>query len=176
MTFDFTADVTEAVSALGYLKPEFTTVLVALMPRCIQGEHPHAVARAVRREGTQISLAEKRELGLRANAFMSVEALAMMTDKGRSQPLEAIENTLLRASFRHFRLREIQRARDMPREIGCPVSIRLTGVFPDCPGCHRLNKRITDPDLVEAEFPIPGCARDACAVIIEIEVDYHRRV
>lgn len=98
MDADYTADVTEAIRALDYLRPEFKSVLVALMPRCVQGEHPHAVARAVRREGAQISLKDKRALGLRANAFMSEEAFAMMTNKGKLKPLEALENTLLRAA------------------------------------------------------------------------------
>ena len=169
-------NVTEAIEVLGYVYDRFVDPLAALLPKCMAGEHPHAVARALRRDGTQIPPEAKRTLGLRANAFMSEEALAMMTDKGRQNPLCAIESTLLRATFRAIRFANIQRVRDLPQELGQPVAARLRGVFPDCEGCKHLDLRISDPDKIDAAFPIPGCNRDACAVTVEIEVDFLRGV
>lgn len=168
--------VAEAIAALGYLKSEFAEPLAALMPRFVLGESPHAVARAIRREGTQISVDDKRALGLRSNAFMSIEALAMMTEKGRAHPLEAIENTLLRALFRYHRYRNIQNVRDSPKLFGHPAAAKLTGVISGCPGCRGLNVLITNPDKIEAAFPVPGCVRDACPVLVEIHLDFYHNI
>lgn len=165
--------VAEAILALDYVSSHFIKPLAAVLPRCTGAEHPHAVAREIRREGTQIPKEWKKELGLRSNAFMSVEAMAMLTEKGRLYPLIAIENTLLRAAFRWYRHRDIANVRDMAERTGHPAAARLSGVFPDCDGCTGLNKLIKDANLIEREFPITGCNRDACAVLVQCELDFY---
>ena len=90
--------VEEAVASLGYLKPG----VVEKLTRLIEDEfaqplqrHPRELATQVRKQGQQLSRDEKKGLGIRANAFMSREALADLTDKGLSSPLAAHEQTVL---------------------------------------------------------------------------------
>ncbi len=159
---NFALHVGEAIEALDYIKPAYAPVLEALMPRCMV-DHAYAVARAVRREGEQVSDDEKKGLGIKRNGFMSREALAMLTERGRQVPLQALENTLLRASFGCFRERHVAQLFELQRVSNKPVFAMIKGAVEGCSGCAHLDLRVPAAEAA-AQFPIPGCGRDACAV------------
>jgi len=167
---EYAPHVSEAISALGYVKPEYASVLEALMPRCMT-EHPHAVAREIRKTGTQITDDEKTRLGIKRNGFMSREALSMLTDHGKQHPLLALENTLLRALFSCYRERHIEELYELQRQCDKPVFALIKGAVADCPGCAKLDLKVR-PSEAAAQFPIVGCSRDACAVLMEADIDF----
>lgn len=149
--------VDEAIQSLGYVKPEAASKLCELITRDETLSYS-SVSTAYRKEGPQISADEKKALGIRANAFMSKEALADLTEKGRNNPLSAHEITMRRAAFAHGRVREITKA----QEAGVS-SWKAISVPGECPGCLRLS----DTKLCAEEIsPIgpPDCAREACAI------------
>lgn len=88
----------EALTRLGLLKPPAAPTITALLEN-LAGEHPRTACTAYRKTGEQVSAEEKRRLGVRANAFLSRQALGELSEKGLADPLRAHELTLLRASF-----------------------------------------------------------------------------
>lgn len=94
----------EAIDRLGLLRPEAVSTIERMLLEPT-GAHPKAVCTAYRKVGIQLGSAEKRELGIRSNGFMSRMALAELSEKGRESPLKAHETTLLRAFFTVSRYR-----------------------------------------------------------------------
>lgn len=155
----------EAISSLGYVVPDAAGTIAVLMTFC-DVHHPRQVAAKYRKLGDQISREEKRALGIRANGFLSIGALAELTEKGRQAPLHAHYMTLLRATFSHTRLRMI--ASPPPHE---HASLRYDAMFSDCAGCSRLHE--TSLEAASASpFPPEDCEREGCAIMLRWEVDH----
>lgn len=157
--------VQESIAALGYIKPEFDTAL-AIMLEANEGQHPKEIARQYRKNGEQLTNGEKRSLGIRASAFYSREALQSLTDKGKSNLLEAHTVTLLRAMFSFFTNRMVEDARKANIH-----RFQVSGAFADCPGCKAMDGQIISSNY--AAFLRPNsCAREACALTILPYKDY----
>lgn len=157
--------VDEAIQSLGYIKPEAASKLVKLIERN-ESQHPKHISTSYRKAGTQLSRDEKKALGLRANAFMSKEALSDVSDKGLMMPLAAHEETILRAALAWSRAKSIASEKDMGvRKWECLAP------FPaECPGCKRLDRKI-----VAASDAVPtgpnDCFRDSCAISFTPQID-----
>ncbi|KRB26329.1 hypothetical protein ASE05_10520 [Mesorhizobium sp. Root172] len=155
----------EAISALGYIKPGCEHLVSRLLILCVEN-HPKAVATSFRKHGSQITKAEKKALGIRANAFMSYDAVDMLTPRGLASPLEALETTLLRAVFSHFRA--VKLATPIPAK---HAEIRYDPPFKECGACWPLNKQRVDI-AAATPFPLVGCFREACPLTYSVYIDY----
>lgn len=146
----------EAVATLGYLTEAAEGWLFAALGECGYLS-PKAVATAHRKDGEQISREEKIALGIRSNAFMSRRAAAELTEKGRSNPLEAHASTLLRAYFTALRYREIAQAAR-----GGAISVMYNGIFKDeCLACAQLDGTAV-PIADASPDPPEGCQKATC--------------
>jgi hypothetical protein len=107
----------EAVEQLGVLTPEAIPTIARLLQGDIS-EHPRAIATRYRKEGEQISDADKRALRIRRNGFLSRQALAEITPAGLGDPLAAHETTLLRATFTVIRDRRVAEGAKLKEQFG----------------------------------------------------------
>lgn len=149
--------VDEAIQSLGYLKPEAAQTLCELIASDPNASHK-SVSTAYRKSGTQLSAEEKKALGIRGNAFMTKEAFADLTEKGRQNPLGAHEITMRRAAFAHGRVLEISKA----QRAGVK-EWKVMGLPEECPGCKRLVDAKLSADDISPTGP-HDCAREACAL------------
>ena len=85
--------VEKAVAETGLIKPEHIPFLAEVLAASEDGR-PEGAEIFHRKNGTQLSKAEKKAAGLRANAYFTRELLEMLTDKGRLDPLSALATTL----------------------------------------------------------------------------------
>jgi len=155
----------ESIDSLGYIRKEYKMILAALLSLC-ESHHPREVATKYRKRGEQISVENKRALGLRANAFFSVDAYNALTEKGLRQPIDAFELTLSRAILSFFRARSISNTISLGYD-----QVKYDGPFPDCPGCARLNKLIVHVDNASSTPPT-DCSRGSCALSLQLHIDF----
>jgi hypothetical protein len=87
------AAIDEAMEALGLLKPDARTTLLALLPGFLLDPSTNDFRKA----GAQLSTEEKKALGISSRAFLSHEALGELTEDGVKEPTYAHECTLHRA-------------------------------------------------------------------------------
>ena len=151
--------VQEAISSLGYIKPEYDTAL-AIMLETNEGQHPKAIALTYRKIGEQISRDEKRSLGLRSNVFFSREALQSLAPAGLLKLQDAHVTTLLRAALSYFRSRMIDDCRKANIH-----QFKVCAAFKDCPGCVEMGGQIIGSNHAAMLRP-NSCAREACALSI----------
>lgn len=161
----------EAVDHLGLLRPEAAATVINLLSN-FQGEHPRSACTAYRKTGEQLSDDEKRENGIKVNAFMSRAALAEISEKGLADPIRAHEITLLRASFVTFRHRNAQScARMMADHPDYPIEIQYDVFHPDaCPVCASLDRTPVPPDW--GLFAPAGCTCVTAPYSLRSEVDF----
>ncbi|KAB1109387.1 hypothetical protein F4V89_27785 [Neorhizobium galegae] len=160
--------VQEAIFALGYLRPEAEGKLMELMPLA-QVRGPRTAAAAFRAQGKQLSANDKKRLGLRQSAAISVELVDDLTPKGLLQPLSAHEITLQRAVFTERRLRAVAAG----LETRADYYLYATGST-GCPGCARLKTQRAGPGEVDPSHPL-DCIHEACPVGIVPETDHRLR-
>lgn len=164
--------ITEAITSLGYLRPEAAPQLAELLARCTGGarEHPRSVATAYRKAGEQLSAGEKKAAGVRANAHLSRQAYADLTEKGQTNPLAAHEITILRASYTILRQSSYDQCVSACAEIGEDSFIFVDGMFTGtCAGCSRLNNTMVTTPI--SGVP-PDCEREACGLMYRVKVDF----
>lgn len=156
----------EAVTSLGYIKPEFTALIAALLTLC-EVHHPREVATKYRKRGDQLSRDEKCRGGIRANAFMSREAFDQLTGKGKASPLAAHYDTLLRAAFSNFR------ARTLASDLSALPNATLAYSAADraCSVCSMLDGKAADRTSAVA-FPPSDCQRAICNIMLRWKIDY----
>jgi len=136
---DFEPLARRAVEHLGLIRPEYIPVLTKMAQESQFGR-TETTARFSRRAGTQLTREEKKALGLRASVFMSMEALEMLTDKGRQDPLNALETTLHRIWFENNAIREMTR----PSSTGLGTTHYIwmsCGDETTCQACWSRNRR-----------------------------------
>jgi len=146
----------ESVARLGLLKPAAVPTIVTLLENRA-GEHPRTVATAWRKAGEQVSVDEKRMLGIRPNAFLSREALDELAEKGFADPLRAHELTLLRATFVMFRHRNaVSYRKVMAEHPAVRMEVRYDAFHHDsCGVCKSLHDTPVGTDL--GLFAPNGC-------------------
>jgi hypothetical protein len=160
---------TEAVCALGYVKPEYDTA-IAIMMEANEGYHPRDIALAYRKLDPQLSADEKRSLGLRANTFYSEEARNCLAEKGLSNPVDGLTKTILRAMFAVFRDRHVAMGQEIIAK-GLEGWLDLSRCHPDCAGCDRLDgSRMYSNEI--AQLPPCDCAREACSLLMVWKTDW----
>lgn len=149
--------VDEAIRRLGLVHPAARSTILTMM-QDEQGQHPRSLCTAYRKAGEQISKAELKAIGLRANAFMSRKALADLTDAGLRKPLEAHVDTLLRAYFTVSRWRSFQSQDELVRRGVAREAIRYTYSMlpPVCGYCRALDGEPTTPEKAQI-LPPKGC-------------------
>jgi hypothetical protein len=158
--------VDEAIQSLGYIKPEAAKTLARLIDTH-KNEAAKAIATRHRKDGPQVSTDEKKALGIRANAFLSIAAKAELTEKGLDCPLVAHEQTILRASLAASRAASISQEQAFGVE-----QWRFCGTGVDnCPGCKRLDDKVISIDEAVPTGP-HDCARDACAAAYSPSIDF----
>lgn len=155
----------EAVHSLGLIKPEAIGTIALLLTLC-ESHHPYQVATKFRKRGAQLSAAEKKSLGLRANAFMSYEARALLSPKGMCRPMDAHGVTLLRAALTNFRARTLLAHRPQKH-----FSVLYSPLDANCQACSKLRKTVVDISTADP-FPLPGCQMEACNLSYTLHVDF----
>ena len=124
-----------------------------------------------RKAGEQLSGEEKKKLGLRANARMPKAAFCDLSGKGRTIPLTAHEQTILRASRAYGRATNVASEKDV--RLGKSKWQCLAPFPADCPGCMRPDGKL----LPENEVPPTGpydCLHEACAITFVPQTDEGR--
>ena len=148
--------VEEAVVRLGLLRPEAVQTIELLLQDEMT-EHPRAICTAHRKNGIQISPELKKELGIRANGFLSIKAFDELTAKGQSQPLAAHENTLLRATFSLMRYRRVRQESQLRDQLGpCFIGFKYDVLEMDCRACVALDGSLTTASSA-AILPLKDC-------------------
>jgi len=155
----------EAISALKLLRPSAVETLAAMLRDSITS-HPRAITTAYRRGGEQLPKEAKKALGIRANAFLSIQAASELTDDGLKRPLEAHEITLLRAHFNAMRRAAVERAQTLDAD-----HFEYSTISSHCPGCVRLKGHKMSVADLQPDHP-PDCEREACPVMIVAKIDF----
>ncbi|MFH3479243.1 hypothetical protein [Xanthobacter variabilis] len=158
--------VERAIATMGLIDPQYTEWVLELFHRH-QFSRSEGVALAARKALDQMTPAEKAAIGVRSNAFMSRAYYAHLSDKGKTDPLNALEFTLRLAFFLRCRARDIENM----KRAGCEFAT-ADGIFAEtCGGCRRINNtryRLSEiPNL-----PIEGCEEQVCAVSFRGEVTF----
>jgi hypothetical protein len=164
--------VDEAIRRLGFLHPSTRTAILTMM-QDEQGQHPRSLCTAYRKMGEQISKEQLKAIGLRANAFMSREALADITEAGLENPLEAHVSTLLRSYFTVSRWRSFQSADELIRQGIAQEAIlyKYDMLPPVCECCRKLDGEPTTPDTAHI-LPPEDCGCETANYSIQQRVDW----
>ena len=159
----------EAVATLGLLRPEATTIIASLISDSMV-EHPRAICLGYRKTGEQVAALEKKALGIRPNAFLSVAAHADLTAAGRKRALVAHEITLLRATFTLNRRKSVLQAMTL-EATHKPVSLRFNLSHHDCAQCIKLNGKLLPLDDAFV-LPHKGCRCETASYSLNPKVDW----
>jgi hypothetical protein len=166
--------VDEAIDRLGYLNESARPFLISAVQDG-SGVHPRALCTAHRKEGEQLTRDELKALGLRANAFMSRQARAEITDKGLAEPLQAHEKTLLRAFFTFARWRSFRNdavnLKNMDIDVGA-LSWKYSMLPPVCARCRSLDGETTMP-LDAHILPPDDCECETANYGIHLRIDWY---
>lgn len=164
--------VDEAIRRLGLLHPTARTAILTMM-QDEEGQHPRSLCTAYRKAGDQISKGELKAIGLRANAFMSREALAEITPAGLENPLEAHVSTLLRSYFTVSRWRSFQSADELVRRGVASEAIlyKYDMLPPVCECCRKLDGEPTTPETAHI-LPPDDCECGTANYSIQQRVDW----
>lgn len=167
------AAVEEAFDRLGLLEPTAKPVILDMLVRDT-GEHPRAVCTAYRKAGEQLTRDELRASGMRANAFMSREAFAQLTAKGKENPIQAHSTTMLRAFFTTSRWRWVAFGHDAIERLS--VDPKAVHYFydmlpPMCPRCKSLDGTEVRPETALI-YPAEDCQCVTANYSILTRVDF----
>ncbi|WP_323810207.1 hypothetical protein [Sphingobium baderi] len=164
----------EAVEHLGLIKSGAIATIVGMMHGL--AEHPRAIATAYRKDGAQLSRDEKKAAHIRANAFMSRQAYEDLTDKGKANPLNGHELTLLRAGFTENRYRRIRLHDETPDNIkDYFVGFEYQTHSSDCPFCKRVDGTIVQNAEV-AILPSPDCVCETANYFVSAKMDWLKNI
>lgn len=155
----------EAIQALGYLRPRAAEVIADMIEE-VMVNHPRSTTTTYRKNGEQISDVQKKALGIRKNAFFSRAALEELTEKGLSNPLDAHEITLRRATFSFLRVSAIRQGWDHGYD-----QFRHSSFDTTCPACHALDDKITSGAQAQV-FPAPECICATGRFGLSIHIDF----
>ena len=159
----------EAIDSLGYLRPSALPSILALLQDAVI-EHPKKVCARYRGTGAQLSHAEKRVAGVRANALLSRQAFGELTERGKTIPLQAHELTLLRAEFTLCRKSLISRAKDP--EFGPLARFTHVQFSARCQGCSRLKSFGRVPAECVQIMPPTDCETETCDLMVDVHMDW----
>lgn len=165
--------VDEAIIRLGLVKPSARSSILAMV-QDERGLHPRALCTAHRKDGEQLSKAELKAIGVRANGFMSRRAYDELTEKGLSAPLDAHMTTVLRAFFSFARWRSLWNAALSVKETDIAVealSFHYDMLPPVCPVCKALDGSKVMP-LDAHILPAPDCRCETANYSIRMKVDW----
>jgi hypothetical protein len=133
----------EAIATLKLLRPDAAATIARLLDPEMR-EHPRAIATAYRKGGVQVPATDKRALGVRKNAFLSIEALEEITPAGLADPLAAHEVTLLRATFTLIRATRVAEEESLRVQLGkALIGFVHQTLGRDCAACNRLDSKVT---------------------------------
>lgn len=147
--------VREAISTLGFVKPEAEDIIVRFLAAEME-THPRQTLSQYRK-GEQLTKEEKNAIGLRSNAFMSRQAFEDLTEVGLKEPLKAHETVLLRAKFtvqRHRTIRQLLTSRIVADKDFRGIKYDVLNM--ECSVCgplHGKTIRIEEASI----FPLKGC-------------------
>src|SRR3954451_17932912 len=158
--------VREAIDALRYLQPAACAAVAEAMERLV-GLHANEIGAAIRKEGAQLSADEKNMLRLDSDDFMSQTALDMLTAKGRRNPIEAFDTTILRANFAQLRERNITFVEQHEGYF-----LKAFGVVSGCPGCEHFNRREMTAEQARKLLPPKSCLNEACGMALMVWQDF----
>lgn len=156
----------EAATSLGYVKPEAADTILRLLQSQVQPVDGETID-GYRKQGEQISDAEKKTRGIRKNAFMSQAAASDLTEKGWTKPLDAHAVTIRRALFAWTRVRNIRQA----QELGCDQFEYDSVMDKVCPACDALDGHIVAGADVLI-FPPDGCLCETGRYILHPKIDW----
>ncbi|MGH0002806.1 hypothetical protein ACQU0X_22250 [Pseudovibrio ascidiaceicola] len=147
----------EAIVHLGYIKAKRIHYLATFFQE-ISFIDSRKVSLQVRKQDPQLTINQKRELGISKRAFFSLAALEDLTEKGLQDPLHAHEITFRRAAFNVNRYTTIQRHQ---KQGFC--NFELKAAKPSCSACNALDgttiglKQLRIGNLSE-------CKEEACQI------------
>jgi hypothetical protein len=156
----------EATEYLGLLDRS-AAPKIADMLATVKTEHPRAITTRYRKLGPQVPVETKKTLGLRANAFLSVDAFSDLTETGKTRALDAHETSLLRASFYKIKAETLSVAWKAGFE-----KVRFSpSHLNECAFCQENSNLLLYIEEL-SELPISRCSREACSAFISPFRDY----
>ena len=121
------------------------------------------IAVQVRQFGTPLTAEQKRSIGVRANAKLSVGYLGSLTDKGRAIPLDAaflVVQRVLHARSCSENLRQLRRMADSLKGVEIlPVEDDQT-----CAAARRVAEKVFPVSIVPA-LPLSECNAEYCRCV-----------
>lgn len=155
-----------AIEALGLINPAEEEWVLDLF-HANQFGRSEGVSLVTRKSPDQMTTDEKRAIGLNPKAFMSHSYYSKLSDKGRENPLGALEHTLRMATFLESNRSRLEAA----KRIGC-THVQANALFSEnCGGCRKIKgKRFKIDDV--PEIPINGCEEDVCSVRFDPIIKY----
>ncbi len=165
--------VDEAITRLGLVKPSARSSILTMV-QDERGLHPRALCTEYRKDGEQLSKAELKAIGIRANGFMSRRAYGELTERGLSAPLDAHLTTVLRAFFSFARWRSLWNAALGVKDTDIPVealSFHYDMLPPVCPACKALDGSKVMP-LDAQILPAPACECETANYSICMKIDW----
>lgn len=159
----------EAIAGLDLVKPSALDVMCTLFDD-IERVGPRGLDLILRKREPQLTADQKNGLQVRANAYLSCFVVEhLLTEKGLLRPLTSLEPTFLRAYF-NFRCSTVA---SQHHDLGVPYYFQLDGIGRACAGCVAIEgERANDANELLKKFPIVGCQREACAVVISVRHDF----
>ncbi len=159
----------EAIERLGLLTAAAENVIFHLLDGKMI-EHPRQLCLKYRKTGEQISLYEKKVLGIRANGFLSVKSHGELTETGKSSPLTAHETTLLRATFTLNRYQTISETRKSGIKL-FHDDFKYDVLATNCPSCKKLDGTLVK-GAAAAIFPHPDCVCSTANYCLRPHIDW----
>ena len=161
--FDFAL---EAVHQLGLVN-DSAALAIAEMIDSATTEHTRAITTRYRKSGPQVTNEVKKQLGIRANSFLSIAAYAELSELGRKRALDAHEITLRRAAFHKAKARTLGQCIEYGFD-----KVRFRPSHRDeCEFCRENDNVILYVSEI-SELPISKCSREACSAFISPYQDY----
>ena len=150
--------VQKSMSSLGLISPSEEEWVLDLF--CAnQSVRPEGVALISRKSPDQMSIDEKRAIGINPKAFMSHSYYAKLSEKGKASPLDALDATLSLCSFLAYHARDIENM----KRAGCTHATAAFGFPDECKACKKIiGKKFRIDDI--PQIPLPGCEMKACAI------------
>lgn len=163
--------VREAIQSLGLIKPDAEHVITNILEMMVGGDRANTTVR--RKEEPQLTREEKKALGLRSNAFMSVAALGDLTEAGKAIPLYAHENTALRAFFTTCRHRDVNQMVSQKWGKAWSGKFKYDVISEGCKVCEKLSGKLVPVDKLHI-LPPPRCTCPTANYGLQADIDFNK--
>lgn len=164
----------ESVSALGYVRPEYTQKLAEIIDEAVEGAGSGLAAREYRKAGQQVGPAFRQLAGIKSRGAISVDAWSMLTERGRQNPVRALETTVRRAAFNVNRAMRVHHIQETARQLDQHPTCQIISSHHDCRGCRDINRLVVATPQSAFDLILSAqqrCEIEVCAAIFKLVLE-----